>query len=29
MSNKFTMFGTKPFARTIEAVSIDKNEFNG
>ena len=29
MSNKFTMYGTKPFARTIEAVSIDKNEFNG
>lgn len=29
MSNKFTMFGTKPFARTIECASIDKNEFNG
>jgi len=29
MSNKFTMYGTKPFARTIECASIDKNEFNG
>ena len=29
MSNKFTMYGKTPFARTIEAVSIDKNEFNG
>jgi len=28
-SNKFTMFGTKPFARTIVAASVDKNEFNG
>ena len=29
MSNKFTMYGTKPFARTIEAASVDINEFNG
>jgi hypothetical protein len=29
MSNKFTMYGTKPFARTIECASIDANEFNG
>ena len=29
MSNKFTMYGTKPFARQIECASIDKNEFNG
>lgn len=29
MSNKFTMYGTKPYARTIECASIDKNEFNG
>lgn len=29
MSNKFTMYGTKPFARTIECASIDKNEFYG
>lgn len=28
-SNKFTMFGTKPYARQIIAVSIDSNEFNG
>lgn len=28
-SNKFTMFGTKPYARTIEAASVDSNEFNG
>lgn len=29
MSNKYTMYGTKPFARQIECASIDKNEFNG
>lgn len=29
MSNKYTMFGTIPFARTIECASIDSNEFNG
>ena len=29
MSNKFTMYGTKPMARQIECASIDKNEFNG
>lgn len=29
MSNKFTMFGTMPFARTIECASVDSNEFNG
>lgn len=29
MSNKFTMYGTKHFARQIECASIDKNEFNG
>lgn len=29
ISNKFTMYGTKPFARTIECASIDANEFNG
>ena len=29
MSNRFTMYGTKPFARQIECASIDKNEFNG
>lgn len=29
MSNKFTMYGTKPFARRIECASVDKNEFNG
>ena len=28
-SNKFTMYGTKPYARTIEAASVDSNEFNG
>lgn len=29
MSNKFTMYGKIPYARTIECASIDKNEFNG
>jgi len=29
ISNKFTMYGTKPYARTIEAASVDTNEFNG
>lgn len=30
MSNKFTMFGTIPFARTITCAPIsDKSEFNG
>lgn len=28
-SNKFTMYGKKPFARTIQCASIDANEFNG
>lgn len=28
-SNKFTMFGTKPYARQITAVPIDLGEFNG
>lgn len=29
MSNKFTMYGTTPFARTITCASVDANEFNG
>ena len=29
MSNKFTMYGTKPFARKIECASVDLGEFNG
>lgn len=29
MSNKFTLYGTKPFARQIECASVDSNEFNG
>lgn len=29
MSNKFTMYGTLPYARTITCASIDANEFNG
>lgn len=29
MSNKFTLYGTKPYARIIEAASVDINEFNG
>lgn len=28
-SNKFSLYGTKPFARTIECAPVDKNEFNG
>ena len=28
-SNKFTLFGTKPYARTIQCASIDASEFNG
>lgn len=28
-SNKFTMFGTKPYARTIQCASVDVSEFNG
>lgn len=28
-SNKFTMYGTKPYARTIQCASVDLGEFNG
>ena len=28
-ANKFSMFGTTPFARTIEAAPVDEGEFNG
>jgi hypothetical protein len=28
-SNKFTMYGIKPYARTIVAAQVDQNEFNG
>ena len=28
-SNKFTLYGTKPYARTIQCASIDASEFNG
>lgn len=28
-SNKFTLFGTQPYARTIQCASVDSNEFNG
>lgn len=28
-SNRFTMYGTKPFARKIECASVDLGEFNG
>ena len=28
-ANKFTMYGTKPYARTIQAASVDTNEFAG
>ena len=28
-SNKFTLFGTKPYARTIQCASVDSNEFKG
>lgn len=29
LSNKMTMYGTKPYARTIKAAQVDQNEFNG
>lgn len=29
ISNKFTLFGTKPYARTITAASCDLGEFHG
>jgi hypothetical protein len=29
MSNKFTLYGTKPYARTISAAQVDLGEFNG
>lgn len=29
MSNKMTLYGTKPYARTITAAQVDLNEFNG
>lgn len=29
LSNKYTMFGTIPFARKIECASVDMNEFEG
>lgn len=28
-SNKFSMYGTKPYARTIHCASVDLGEFNG
>lgn len=28
-SNKFTLYGTKPYARTIQCASVDLGEFNG
>lgn len=28
-SNKFTLYGTKPYARTIQCASVDIGEFNG
>lgn len=28
-SNKFSMYGTMPYARTITCASVDINEFNG
>lgn len=28
-SNKFTIFGTRPYARTITCASVDLGEFNG
>jgi hypothetical protein len=28
-SNKYTLYGTKPFARKIECASVDLGEFNG
>ena len=29
MSNRMSLYGTKPFARTITASQVDENEFNG
>jgi len=29
MSNKFTMYGKRPYARTISAAQVDLGEFNG
>jgi hypothetical protein len=29
MSNKMTLYGTMPYARTITAAQVDLNEFNG
>lgn len=29
VSNSFTLYGSKPFARTIYCAFVDKNEFNG
>ena len=29
MSNKMTLYGTRPYARTITAAQVDLNEFNG
>jgi hypothetical protein len=29
ISNKMTLYGTKPYARTITAAQVDSNEFNG
>ena len=29
MSNKFSLYGTKPYARKIECASVDLGEFNG
>lgn len=28
-ANKFTLYGTKPYARTIQCGIVDKDEFNG
>ena len=28
-SNKYTMYGTRPYARTIHCASVDLGEFNG
>ena len=28
-ANRFTMYGTKPYARKIECASVDLGEFNG
>ena len=27
-SNKFTLYGTKPYARTIQCAQVDSTEFN-